>query len=104
MIYANNGGKITINGGTFNYTDTVWTLNLKDNSGSEIIVNGGTFVKFNPANNASEGEGTNFVAAEAMVKSGDKYTVYATLEEATEKAVAGDIIINVADLSETIVE
>ena len=37
-------------------------MNLKDDTGSSIVVKGGTFFEFDPANNLSEGEGTNFVA------------------------------------------
>ena len=72
LIYASAGGKVTINDGEFNpckkqagvdgTADMYTALNLKDNTGSQIIVNGGKFHNFDPANNASEGEGTNFVA------------------------------------------
>lgn len=65
-IYAKNGGEIIINGGKFEAkvkeNDQYWVLNLKDNSNSSITVYGGEFVNFDPANNKSEGEGTNFVA------------------------------------------
>ena len=48
MIYASEGAKIVINGGTFNCATPDWTLNCKDNSGSTIIVKGGKFMGFNP--------------------------------------------------------
>lgn len=48
MIYASNGAKIVINGGTFECVTPQWTLNCKDNSGSTIIVKGGKFFGFNP--------------------------------------------------------
>lgn len=89
--WANNGGEITINGGTFenaikgtsdhydliyaartgitNVNDgkftnqtSKWTLNLNDNSGSVIKVKGGTFTDYDPANSKTEPETvTNFV-------------------------------------------
>lgn len=74
--YTNNGNVtiyaftedavINIYGGTFSSnspdgTDK-WVLNLKDGSNATINVYGGTFINFDPANNTSEGAGTNFVA------------------------------------------
>ncbi len=69
VIYAKNGGSVMINGGRFEGQTPAWLLNLHDGSRetSYITCFGGTFVGFNPANNAAEGEGTNFVA--------DGYTV-----------------------------
>lgn len=65
-IYASGSGAIYINGGEFS-TDAPWddkyyVLNKKDKSDSTLIVTGGKFHNFNPADNASEGAGTNFVA------------------------------------------
>lgn len=60
-----NGGTIEIDGGFFyNYQNYAgWVLNCQDNvAGSAIIVRGGTFVNFDPSNNDSDGEGTNYVA------------------------------------------
>ena len=68
MIYASNGGHITIKDGFFkgNTQNARWgtkyTLNIKDNSDSVISVNGGTFVEYNPAASASESPIANFVA------------------------------------------
>lgn len=78
LIYASNGGNIVIEGGIFkaagpaniedhNGTSNIHSaLNVKDanykDGTSSIIVKGGTFYNFNPANNLSEGENTNFVA------------------------------------------
>lgn len=59
-IYTKNGGKVTITGGTFEYTANVWTLNENDQNRGTITVKGGRFKTFNPANNVSEGAGTNF--------------------------------------------
>ncbi|MBQ3191386.1 MAG: hypothetical protein IJB61_09160 [Bacteroides sp] len=79
-IYAKWGGKITINGGEFEYLGTVATdkqntaddgnkylLNLKDSNaeggqGNQIIVNKGKFWRYNPAASTSEpGENQSFV-------------------------------------------
>lgn len=63
-IYARGNGNITINGGEFKGADGSFVLNLYDGSRTtaSISVKGGKFYNFDPANNASEGEGTNFVA------------------------------------------
>ena len=68
-------GTVTINGGYFaNQTDDAeYLLNCYDssykNGTASIIVKGGSFLNWNPADNAAEGAGTNFVA--------DGYTVVA---------------------------
>ena len=64
-VILSNGGTIEIDGGFFyNYQNYAgWVLNCQDNvAGSAIIVRGGTFVNFDPSNNDSDGEGTNYVA------------------------------------------
>lgn len=67
-------GTLTINGGTFsvdpyngnyNFLLNCIDVNYQDDS-ANIVVQGGTFENFNPADNASEGSGTNLV--------GDGYT------------------------------
>ena len=77
-VYAKNGGKAYVSGGTFKVETqqtidplykTRFLLNLKDltnagQEGNEIVVNGGTFYDFNPANNIAEGTNTNFVHAD----------------------------------------
>ena len=75
-VYAENG-VIEINGGTFKLTnaDTAdrdendnlrFLINCLDKNykagTAKIIVKGGKFYEFDPANNAAEGPGTNFVA------------------------------------------
>ena len=74
LIYASNGGKVYIYGGEFKACEmkdgvsgtnqAYSTLNIKDSDRgiSEIIVYGGKFYGFDPANNTSEGDRTNFVA------------------------------------------
>jgi len=74
LIYASNGGKVYIYGGEFHATERIGNepatknkysaLNIKDKDRDicEIVVYGGKFYGFDPANNLSEGPGTNFVA------------------------------------------
>jgi hypothetical protein len=74
LIYASNGGKVYIYDGIFKpcekqagisgTSEKYSALNIKDKDRniSEIKVYGGIFHGFNPANNASEGPNTNFVA------------------------------------------
>lgn len=65
-IYAKNNATVEINGGFYEvdgaYNGTYFVLNLSDGTNSTIIVKGGTFVNFNPADNASENPAVNFVA------------------------------------------
>jgi hypothetical protein len=74
LIYASAGGNVEIYGGEFYATPNTGdepstknkfsTLNVKDRdrANSSIVVYGGIFYGFDPANNFSEGPGTNFVA------------------------------------------
>lgn len=65
LIYAGaNDGTINIYGGRFECKDSdgAWLLNEKDNQG-RIKVYCGEFVNWNPADNVSEGEHTNFLAS-----------------------------------------
>ena len=69
IVYARGNGKVYVNGGTFlNEHNSVYVLNKKDadRATTTIEVSGGTFYNFNPANNAAEGAGTNFVVAPYM--------------------------------------
>lgn len=89
LIYASNGGKVTIYGGEFIATpkgaeagtgNDYSALNIKnsDRATSSITVYGGRFFKFNPADNVSEGEHTNFVAeGYKSVQNGDWWEVVA---------------------------
>lgn len=83
LIYAKENAKINIYGGKFfnSGKENSFVLNLKDadRATAAITVYGGTFEKFDPANNASEGAGTNFVATGyKSVDNGDNtYTVVA---------------------------
>lgn len=74
LIYVSAGGKVEIYGGEFHpckrdegvagTNQDYCALNIKDSDRdiSSITVYGGTFYNFNPADNKSEGESTNFVA------------------------------------------
>lgn len=80
LIYASGNALIEINGGTFIAAKPEWTLNCKDadykTGTANIVVKGGRFYKFDPANNKTEGAGTNYVAeGYQSVKDGDYYVV-----------------------------
>ena len=98
-VYVNQG-ELTVKGGAYSiqqkYPDTAkadeFVLNCYDanfkNGTAKITVTGGTFEKFNPANCAAEGAGTNFVAAGYAAKEleGDKYQVVALFDGGTGTA------------------
>lgn len=65
VIYARGNGKVFVNGGEFpNDNTSKFVLNKKDadRATTVIEVRGGKFWNFNPADNAAENPGTNFVA------------------------------------------
>ncbi len=82
-VYAQSTAVVNVNGGTYTVGEeddynNVYTLNLKDNTDAKIIVKGGKFYNFNPADNAAEGEETNFVAeGYKSVQNGDWFEVMA---------------------------
>ena len=102
VIYARGNGKIYVNGGTFpNEANSAFVLNKKDSdrATTEIVVKGGTFTNFDPANNAAEGTGTNFVAEGYKVTNvGDYY--YVTKEDVTAAANATDLASALATAGE----
>ncbi len=53
-----SGGFFAVNGGSGDFL-----LNRVDGTRAKIVVTGGTFVNFNPADNAADGAGTNYVKA-----------------------------------------
>lgn len=93
-------GELTVKGGAYSiqqkYPDAAkadeFVLNCYDanfkNGTAKITVTGGTFEKFNPANCAAEGAGTNFVAAGYAAKEleGNKYQVVALFDGGTGTA------------------
>lgn len=92
LVYASKKGTVIINGGSFvpagpasgtvpGTKNPYCALNIKDANRSTctISVKGGKFYKFDPANNVSEGENTNFVAdGYESVKEGEWFIVSAT--------------------------
>lgn len=111
-------GTIRVNGGTFEAAAAKnghsYVLNAKDNSGCTIEVKGGTFKNFDPSNNISEGEGTNFVPAGYAVTAVENgsdtlYTVsqavaqigtkaYANLQAAIDAAQDGETVTLLTDV------
>ncbi len=105
VIYARGEGKVYVEGGYFpNDANSGFVLNKKDadRDNTTIEVKGGKFVNFNPANNAAETAGTNFMAKGYTVEAAevDGKTVYTVVEiEVTplatpvvETAVEGNVI------------
>ena len=66
LIYASVNGAIVIEGGVFEAATPAWTLNCNDGDYKagkvSISVSGGQFKDFDPADNKTEGEETNFLA------------------------------------------
>ena len=105
VIYARGNGKVYVEGGYFpNDANSTFVLNKKDadRATTTIAVKGGQFVNFNPANNAAENAGTNFMAYGYTTESEvvDGKTVYTVVEiEVTplatpvvEAAVEGQVV------------
>ena len=113
-------GTIRVNGGTFEAAATKnghsYVLNAKDGNGCTIEVKGGTFKNFDPSNNISEGEGTNFVAsgyAVTAVENGSDtlYTVsqavaqvgtkaFTSLQAAIDAAQDGETVTLLSDVEQ----
>lgn len=82
LIYAKENATINIYAGKFynSGSENSFVLNVNDanRATAKINVYGGEYEKFDPANNNSEGAGTNFVApGYKSVQNGDWYKVYA---------------------------
>ena len=75
-IYTKNGGSVEIYGGTFKYTENVWTLNERDDNRGTIKVYGGEFEKFDPANSVAQASGDpSFLAEGEHTKKNGEYFV-----------------------------
>ena len=64
VIYARGNGEVYVNGGTFpNDNKSKFVLNKKDPDRATTVISvaGGQFQNFNPADNESDGPGTNFM-------------------------------------------
>ena len=84
VVYV-KGGSLTINGGKFFGQTPEWIVNTNDDyrDRSTIVINGGEFHGFNPANNATEGAGTNYVAnGNIVVEKDGVYTIEKSLSDA----------------------
>lgn len=93
VIYARGNGKVYVNGGYFpNDNTSKFVLNKKDadRATTVIEVKGGTFDNFNPANNAAENAGTNFVA-EGYVSVGNGSGTWTV--KAAEDFFAGNVTL-----------
>ena len=112
VVYARGNGEVYVNGGFFpNELESKYVLNKKDadRATTVIEVRGGTFQKFNPANNAAENQGTNFVAdGYVSIADGENYTVIhgtgvATPEELRDaiKDANNDCIVITEDINLT---
>lgn len=88
LIYLSNKGNLVINNGYFVPTEDIeensgtadlyTAINIKDSSrdNCSAVVKGGKFFMFNPANNKSEGNDTNFVSdGYEVFKDGFSYIV-----------------------------
>ena len=78
-VFAQSNAAVEILSGSYKSIEYPgFTLNLKDSARAtaSIVVKGGKYFQFNPADNAAEGEHTNFVAAGKTVEQdGDWYIV-----------------------------
>ena len=106
VLYARGEGEIYVNGGYFpNESNSAYVLNKRDadRATTVIEVKGGIFEGFNPADNAAENAGTNFLAeGYVSIKSGDDYVVVegvnaATADELNNALASGAKAIVLAD-------
>ena len=106
VLYARGEGEIYVNGGYFpNENNSAYVLNKRDadRATTVIEVKGGIFEGFNPADNAAENAGTNFVAAGyKAVQNGTKWyvieensTLVASADE-LKATIANNAVINLA--------
>ena len=105
-------GTANIEGGKFSATSSnVYVINCIDtnwkNGTAKVSITGGTFVGFNPADNAAEGAGTNFVADgyQTVYRGNDAYTVISdsaviAADDAAVEAALDDSAIDTIYLNE----
>lgn len=118
MIYASDGGTITINGGTFDCITPQWTLNVRDSDYASnpdtIQVTGGTFKNYNPSASKTENPVANYLAdGYTVTKNGEWFTVIsvpegviavndeAGLKEALSQVTDGGTIMLAGDITLT---
>ena len=94
VVYARGNGKVFVNGGYFpNDNVSKYVLNKKDadRATTVIEVRGGKFENFDPANNAAENAGTNFVAdGYFSLRNGN---VYEVVELAGNITLADNVVL-----------
>ena len=98
VIYARGNGKVFVNGGNFpNDNASKFVLNKKDADRETTVIEvaGGTYGAFNPAENAAENAGTNFVKPGFTVKDNgdDTYTVIPATDFAEVLAAGGNVTL-----------
>ena len=102
------GGTANISGGSFKSSANAdyWALNIMDGyvSSSKFNVTGGMYYNFNPQNNASDGQGTNYVVdgyqAVATTINGDTWYVVVPEAEAGESVKVATSTTDVASAIE----
>lgn len=95
VVYARGNGKVFVNGGTFpNDNASKFVLNKKDadRATTEIVVKGGKFQMFNPADNAAEGAGTNFVAPGYIVENVNNWYAVGIKKSASDPTTLADAL------------
>ncbi|MBP3496466.1 MAG: right-handed parallel beta-helix repeat-containing protein [Alistipes sp.] len=95
VVYARGNGKVFVNGGTFpNDNASKFVLNKKDadRATTTIEVKGGKFQMFNPADNAAEGAGTNFVAAGYIVENVNNWYAVGIKKSASDPTTLADAL------------
>ena len=95
VVYARGNGKVFVNGGTFPNDDaSKFVLNKKDadRATTTIEVKGGKFQMFNPADNAAEGAGTNFVAAGYIVENVNNWYAVGIKKSASDPTTLADAL------------
>ena len=78
LIYV-KGGELVINGGTFISKTPKWTINKHDSTDCTISVMGGKFYDYNPSESNTENPTANFVAEGYEVKQDGKYYVVSAI-------------------------
>lgn len=95
VVYARGNGKVFVNGGTFpNDNASKFVLNKKDadRATTTIEVKGGKFQMFNPADNAAEGAGTNFVAPGYIVENVNNWYAVGIKKSASDPTTLADAL------------
>ncbi len=81
LVYASDGGIVTIYGGTFESISPTWVLNVKNETTSEIIVKGGNFIGYDPSRSYTDENPNNdppsdFVSPDCTVSYDEQSNTY----------------------------